>query len=338
VIRSRIAQALGLVATAIGGLLLAVTLGSAGASSQSVVTLGSTTGTPSQNICLGGINCTYLPFTNVANPGLQVPFDGTVTSFAVNSGSAGAIVMLRVLRPAGGGQFTGAGTSPPETLNTGGNTFTVSLPTKAGDVLALDNATSAIMFDTSNTNPITAYYELPSLADGQTAAPNHNQTGYRLLLSATVQSSGSGTSTSTSTGPPPVRPGVSHVAQTHRTWREGTKLARFTRPHKPPVGTVFSFALNESARVTLTFAQQLTGRRVHGKCLAGSHPHHPSCKRMVIRGHLSFSGHAGKNSVSFDGRVSRTKKLPVGAYTLMITASSSGARSAPASLRFTIVK
>ncbi len=336
--RSRlVAIALALTAVA-AGLLGAEAVGSEGASTQTV-TLGSTSGSASTNVasCAAMITCTFVPFLGVS-PELQVPFDGTVTSFSVVASSGS--VWLRVLRPASGGKFTGAGTSPPETItNVGGvNTYTVSIPVKAGDVLGLDNDSSAIMFDTSSATAITWYYELPALADGQTAAPTHNQSNSRLLLSATVQSSSSSTTTTTSTGPPPAPPVVSHVAQTHRTWREGTKLAKVTGPGKPPIGTVFSFALNESARVTLAFAQQLAGRRVKGKCVAGSHPNRPACKRTVLRGRLSFTGHTGKNSVSFDGRVSRTVKLPPGSYTLTITATSSAGAAPPKTLRFTIVK
>jgi hypothetical protein len=314
---------------------MAAAVGSAGASNQTV-TLGSTSGTPSVNVasCASTIVCTFVPFLGVSNPELQVPFNGTVTSFSVNAGSATGSIWLRVLRPAPGGQFAGAGTSQPETIATlGVNTYAVSLPVKAGDVLALDNDSSAIMFDTSSATSITAYYELPALADGQTAAPNHVQSGYRLLLSATVQSSAT-----TTTGPPPPAPVVSHVTQTHRKWREGTKPAKFTRASKPPIGTTFSFTLNESARVTFLFEQQLTGRRVKGKCVAGSHPHHPACKRTVLRGRMSFTGHAGTNSVVFDGRVSSNAKLPVGSYSLMISATNSAGSAHPQVLRFTIVR
>jgi hypothetical protein len=124
-----------------------------------------------------------------------VPFAGVVTHFSVNSASDSSgtpVVALRVLRPAGGGQFTGEGTSPREPLTMGLNTYTVTLPVKAGDVLALDNDTSALIFDTSDPTPITAYYQplnadgTPGLQDGQTAAPNNTRNGYRLLLSADV--------------------------------------------------------------------------------------------------------------------------------------------------------
>src|SRR5436190_16109920 len=136
-----------LLVAALAGAAVAIAVGTAGAQTQTT-TLGSTTGTPSANLCVASINCTYVPFTNVSVPELQVPFDGTVTSFSVTAGSSGGAVQLRVLRPAGGGQFTGAGTSPSQTLATGTNTFAVSLPVRAGDVLGLDNASSALMFDT----------------------------------------------------------------------------------------------------------------------------------------------------------------------------------------------
>jgi len=148
------------------------------------VTLGSTTGTPSANICVASIRCTYLPIQPAK---LRVPFNGTVTQFRVKAGSATGTVWLRVLRPAGGGKFTGVGTSGPRALGLGVSTFTVSLRVKAGDLIGLDNDSSALIFDTSGATAITDYYELPPLGNGQTAAPNNVQAGDRLLLSATVK-------------------------------------------------------------------------------------------------------------------------------------------------------
>src|SRR5437588_12558802 len=96
----------GLVAAGAMGIALALSIGSAGAATQTM-TIGSTAGDPTGNICAGTINCTYVPFTNVSNPELVVPFDGTVTSFSVKSMNTGGTVSLRVLRPAGGGQDHG---------------------------------------------------------------------------------------------------------------------------------------------------------------------------------------------------------------------------------------
>lgn len=338
-VRTRLAATTAAVLALAGGIGLAAQIASAGATAPVIVTLGSTTGTPSQNLCVASIVCTYLPFAGVANPELQVPFDGTVTSFSVHAASAGNTVSLRVLHPARGGGFTGVGSSPPETLAAAITTFTVSMPVKAGDLLGLDNADSALVFDSTDPNPITAYYELPSLADGQTAAPNHNVSGYRLLLSATVEASGSAstTTTTTTTIAPPV---VTNLRQSHRAWLEGSKLAKFSRKRTLPVGTTFSFALNHAARVRFGFAQQLTGRRVSGRCVAQNSANrgHPACRRAALRGRLLLTGHAGINRAVFQGRISRSAKLAVGTYTLVVSAANGAGASQPRTLTFTIAR
>ena len=136
-------------------------------------------------------------------------------------------------------------------------------------------------------------------------------------------------------------PVVGGAAETNKTWREGNALAKISRKRKPPLGTRFSFTLNEQASVSLSFTQKVTGRKVGAKCVAKSRKNakHKACKRTVTVGTLSFTGHSGTNKVVFRGRISRTKKLKPGRYTLVITATNpAGARSAPKSLSFTIVK
>jgi hypothetical protein len=312
------------------------------ATTPRTVTLGSTTGNPTANICLASITCTYAPFNGVEAPGLQVPFDGTVTSFSVNSMSSPNQVELRVLRPASGGQFTGVGTSPAETLTGGVATFTVSLPVKAGDILGLDNSDSAIMFD-ATPSAISAYYELPALADGATAAPNNNRTGDRLLLSAVVvqtsTTTGGTTTGSTTTGSTTTTstsaPTITGLRQARRTWREGTRPATIARA---ATGTVFSFDLSADARVTVTFTGKVAGRRVGGRCVAPTRPnlHRPSCARTATLRRLSFAGHAGANARSFDGLVGG-KRLPFGQYTARFAASNAHGQATPAALAFTIV-
>ncbi len=113
------------------------------------------------------------------------------------------------------------------------------------------------------------------------------------------------------------------------------------RKKKPPVGTTFSFSLNEQASVTFSFTQKATGRKVGGKCVAKSRKNakRKSCKRTVTAGTLSFTGHAGTDNVVFQGRISRSKKLRPGSYTLVITATNTaGQKSGPQTLGFTIVK
>lgn len=306
--------------------------GTAGAATTpQTVTLGSTVGNPTANICVAGITCTYAPFTGVAAPALEVPFDGTVTSFSVNSGSAGNHVQLRVLRPASGGRFTGAGTSATETLAGGPTTFTVSLPVKAGDILGLDNSDSALMFD-ATPSAITAYYELPALSDGATAAPNHNQSGDRLLLSAVVVQ---GTTTTTTTTTTAAAPTITGLRQARRRWREGNRPATIARA---ATGTVFTFDLSAAARVTVTFTGRVSGRRVGGRCVAPTRANRrrPACERTVRPGRLSFAGHAAANALSFDGVLGR-RALPLGRYTARFSASNAQGQATPVELTFTIV-
>jgi hypothetical protein len=115
---------------------------------------------------------------------------------------------------------------------------------------------------------------------------------------------------------PPV---LRHVRQSHRKWRRGSGLAELTRAGKAPIGTTFYFDLNRPARVNFAFTQL---RRGH----------------VVTRGMVSFASHQGKRKVSFQGRISHSKKLKPGDYTITITAVAFGRRSLTHALSFTIVK
>jgi hypothetical protein len=140
-----------------------------------------------------------------------------------------------------------------------------------------------------------------------------------------------------------VAPKVTNVAQSHSKWREGGKAAQISRKRKTkvPVGTTFSFVLNEPATVTLSFSHSVSGRKVHRKCVAQTRKNSKrrGCKRTVTAAVFSFTGHPGTNNVSFQGRVPGATKLKPGRYTLTITArNSAGQTSAPQTLAFTIVK
>jgi len=144
------------------------------------------------------------------------------------------------------------------------------------------------------------------------------------------------TATNTTTAPV-----IANVAQSHRSWREGNRLASFARKRRASLGTTFYFTLNEQASVRFAFTQQAGGRRVKGKCVAQTKKNRrkSACKRTVTEGALSFTGHAGTNKVSFQGRISASKKLSLGRYTLVVTAiATAGQRSQPKSLTFTIVR
>ena len=93
--------------------------------------------------------------------------------------------------------------------------------------------------------------------------------------------------------------------------------------------------------MTLTFTRREGGRKVNGRCIAQTtrNRHKRACKRTVTSGTITFTGHAGTDRVLFDGRISRSRKLKPGSYTLTITATNSaGQHSTPHTLTFTIVK
>jgi len=141
-------------------------------------------------------------------------------------------------------------------------------------------------------------------------------------------------------GPLPA-PVLSGTSQKNKTWREGNGLVQYARKAKPPIGTTFSFSLNELATARLVFTQRASGRKAGGRCVAQTkqNSRRRRCTRTVTAGALSFAAHAGANTVRFQGRLSSTKKLRPGPYTLVINATSaSGQHSAPQSLNFTIVK
>jgi hypothetical protein len=136
---------------------------------------------------------------------------------------------------------------------------------------------------------------------------------------------------------PPV---VAGATESNRTWRESNRLATFTKK-KAPIGTTFSFRLNEQARVTFAFARKVPGRKVNGRCVTpvNKNKHKPKCTHTVAAGTLSFAGHSGTNKVSLQGRISRSKKLPLGRYTLRISATNAAGRNSNTqTLDFTIVK
>jgi hypothetical protein len=139
-----------------------------------------------------------------------------------------------------------------------------------------------------------------------------------------------------------VPPTITAAHQSHSTWRAGAKLAQVSaKQKKPPVGTTFSFSLNEKATVSFSFTQRVGGRKVKGKCVAQNNKNRRkgACRRIVTAASLSFTGHSATNKVLFQGAVSRSKKLAPGRYTLVITATNAtGQKSTPQSLSFTIVK
>jgi YVTN family beta-propeller protein len=170
-----------------------------------------------------------------------------------------------------------------------------------------------------------------SLDGGPQATATHTVT-------ITAASTKSMLSTSATLGAAPT---VTQATQSHAIWREGDAPANFARNKQkqtPPLGTTFSFALNEPAHVRFAFTHKLTGRKAKGSCAAPTkrNARKPACTRTVTAGTLSFTGHAGVNKVAFQGRLSGSHRLTPGRYRLSITATTATGTSHPVSLRFTI--
>jgi hypothetical protein len=146
--------------------------------------------------------------------------------------------------------------------------------------------------------------------------------------------------TETVTVQPPPRPTISRLRQSARKWRRGHKPAKISRKRTPPIGTTFSFVLNETATVKFTFLVPEPGRKVGRKCVARNahNVQRRACTRLVVTGSLRFTGHAGTDRVYFDGLLPHHKRLALGSYVLEIVATNAiGQKSATKTVKFTIV-
>ena len=133
--------------------------------------------------------------------------------------------------------------------------------------------------------------------------------------------------------PAPMLRGLREAAVT---WRTGGKISA----HRAPIGTVFSFTLNQSATVTLSFTRQMTGRMVGGQCRVPTKRtnRRPRCTRAIAQGTLRLVAHSGVNRIRFRGRVSSHRVLQHGHYTMTLAATNAaGQRTTQQPLRFTIV-
>ncbi len=144
----------------------------------------------------------------------------------------------------------------------------------------------------------------------------------------------------TTTAAPPTPPvlRLSNLRQTRRRWREaGTSASAAHRRPRAPLGTVFSFELNEPARVTLTFKRAGKGPRQASSCAPGDRRSRRSRCRPRTRGTLAVTGKAGVNRVPFAGVLEKGSRLAPGSYSVAGLAVAAGARSAAAGVPFRIV-
>jgi hypothetical protein len=266
------------------------------------------------------------------------PIEGTIVTWRIASGSSGE-VGLRVLRPAGEGGFTGVGTSATEVANPPLSTFATNLPIKAGDVIAVDNGNSALIF---TTGVLGAFPEVftPALVDGAPAAkPNPVTTGssggmeLKLQINADIQpavSSGS-TGVTGSTGSTGVvgsggsgsRGGNTGPTQPGPPTLAGLKV--LPNALKKGTGATLSYTDSQPATTTFTVLQKQPGRRnKQGVCAKPPRrPRGRPCTLLVKIAIFTHSDSAGANSFHVTGRVNG-RNLKPGSYQLQAAARNAG--------------
>ncbi len=95
-------------------------------------------------------------------------------------------------------------------------------------------------------------------------------------------------------------PAITGVSQSASRWRRSSRRATISRTHKPPVGTTFTFTLNEPATVTLRFTALLPGRELHARCVAQTSRNRRkrSCTRRRVAGTVKLTARAGLNKAA----------------------------------------
>ena len=128
-------------------------------------------------------------------------------------------------------------------------------------------------------------------------------------------------------------PQITRLRQTAAKWLESA-----SNRLRLPLGTTFSFSLDQAARVKLSFTRLADGRVAAGRCvsppLAG--PRARRCTRSLSAGTLTVPAQPGPNALRFAGKTS-VGRLPAGTYTVVLRATGlSGRPSAAVALLFTI--
>jgi hypothetical protein len=285
---------------------------------------------PSGGVCTG-TNLSLPPGSTAAN-GLVSPINGVVVRWRVKSGSSGNPVTLRVLRPAGGATFTGAGTSTPAATASGiSGFFPTRLPIRAGDSVGLNIANSALVWaNTAGANGLVwgSLNGYPAgLADGGTAA-GAAQGNKELLVQAVVEPDvdGDGFGDETQDGCPadatrqappcatgPVNPDA-NPAPVISNLRVSPARFRLGSPAR------IRFTLSETTRYRLAFDQARPGRRRGTRCRLQTRLVRTGrrCTHYTRRGTIRATGSAGAKRRVFRGRI-RGRALPLGRYRLTAT-------------------
>ena len=159
------------------------------AAGAATVTIGSpmNAGIPTSETSNGGT--ATLANLALGEPGAKVtsPVAGTIVRWRVTTTGTGQY-SLRVLRPAGSGQYIAVGTDAQTVSSAGAQTFSSGLPIQAGDLLGVDIPTNGVdgIASVQASGSDWAFWS-PSV--GPTAATPANQThdGFELYINADVE-------------------------------------------------------------------------------------------------------------------------------------------------------
>lgn len=165
---------------------------SVGSPASAAVTIGSDlsrgTAPPASWVpCLTGDgNCTLV---QTALPGRQLtaPTDGVVVRWRIKHASSAAPFRVRIVRPAGAGAYTGAGSwEIPGFSCADVCTRDVRLPIRAGDYVGVDGPSVAVA-DIATVSGANLAAWSPFLSDGQTRPPDGNYADFEILMNADVE-------------------------------------------------------------------------------------------------------------------------------------------------------
>lgn len=157
---------------------------------------------------------------------------------------------------------------------------------------------------------------------GDTLGPNADQGSAAVFFAARPVPPAAPLSpppTSRPAPPPPIaKPRLSELRISPRTFRTGTPLPRIASSRK---GTRITFTLSTTANVALSFARAEPGREVAKTCKRTNRSNLTKrrCTRYVTSGSFTVQGQSGRNTVSFAGTISRSKRLRPGSYRLTAT-------------------
>jgi hypothetical protein len=157
-----------------------------------------------------GVGVTFLhPSVTLTNSALvnpeansTSPVDGVVLRWRLGPQDAANAFALRVLHPAGGGAYTGAGSSVARFASTTSiQTFETNLPIRAGDLIGLDLLKSNPTIRAASVIGVKPIYWSPILADGATSSPSGSLLDLEFGFNAEVQPAPQTVLVSPSSGP-----------------------------------------------------------------------------------------------------------------------------------------